>query len=160
MAVKPDRTMTVTKLAKHTGVTPHAVRFYARQGLLPSRARTASGYRLFGDADADRLRFIKIAQSLGFTLKEIEEIIRMSRRGHSPCPKVRETMSNRLDEQAKELKTLRRRLKHMRNALELWQDMPDAIPTGDDVCHLIEAIALTDEPPLRKLKPASSGETT
>lgn len=83
--------MTVTSMAKRAGVTPHAVRHYARQGLLSSQKRSVSGYRLFSAADLNRLRLIRVAQALGFSLAEIGELVRCSRLGHSPCPRSRET---------------------------------------------------------------------
>ena len=132
--------LTVAKLAKRANVAPHVVRLYARKGLLPSTTRTIHGYRLFGEADVVRLRFIRVAQSLGFTLAEIREITDMARRSQSPCPQVRATVSHRLKETWEELRYLEQITEHMRNAIQKWDDMPDKVPTGHEVCHLIETI--------------------
>lgn len=62
---------TVNELALETAAPPHVVRYYARIGLLKPRAHQQNGYRLFGSLDAQRLRFIRLAKNLGFTLNEI-----------------------------------------------------------------------------------------
>ncbi len=74
--------LTIGRLAKQAGVNLETVRFYERRGLLPKSPRTASGYRLFPADAARRLRFIRRAQELGFSLTEIRELLslRMSRR--------------------------------------------------------------------------------
>ncbi len=133
--------MTVAKLAERAEVAPHVVRLYARSGLLPSNTRSPSGYRLFNEDDLTRMRFIRVAQSLGFSLAEIGEIIHKSRHHRSPCPQVRETVSERLEEVQEELRYLRRIHKQMKDAIKTWEDMPDKVPSGNDVCHLIESVA-------------------
>lgn len=133
--------MTVAKLAERADVPPHVVRLYARSGLLPSNTRSTNGYRLFNEDDLTRMRFISVAQSLGFSLAEIEDITHKSRHRQSPCPRVRETVNQRLNEVQEELRYMRRVYKHMINAVQMWEGMPDKVPSGNDVCHLIEAVA-------------------
>lgn len=135
-----DQSMTVARLAEAAGVAPHVVRLYARRGLLASDTRTSSGYRLFDQRDLKRLRFIRTAASLGFSLAEIGQIIDLSRRGQSACPLVREILQHRLDQARTELKQLERMHKRMGEALRSWESLPDRIPSGDDVCHLIESV--------------------
>jgi DNA-binding transcriptional MerR regulator len=67
--------MRIGELAKKAGVTVQSVRFYERRGLLKPPPRTASGYRNYHQADVDRIAFIKWCQPLGFTLKEVRELI-------------------------------------------------------------------------------------
>ena len=55
------------------------LRFYEREGLLPSPVRTASGYRSYEERDLERVRFIRVCQGLGFTLREIEQLIQLHR---------------------------------------------------------------------------------
>ena len=68
-------TMTIGKLAKKAGISTDAVRFYERNGLIDKPERTASNYRVYPAEDASRLRFIKRAKSLGFSLAEIKELL-------------------------------------------------------------------------------------
>jgi MerR family mercuric resistance operon transcriptional regulator len=66
--------LTIGRLARLSGVNLETVRYYEREGLLPRPPRTRSGYRIFPDDAARRLRFIKRAQQLGFSLTEIREL--------------------------------------------------------------------------------------
>jgi MerR family transcriptional regulator, copper efflux regulator len=68
----------IGQLAKRGGVGIDTVRYYERNGLLAPRARLASGYRRYGHTELARLRFIRRAQVLGFTLKEIKELLALS----------------------------------------------------------------------------------
>jgi MerR family copper efflux transcriptional regulator len=65
-------------LAKRAGVGIDTVRYYERAGLLAPKARLPSGYRRYSDLEIARLRFIRRAQALGFTLKEIRELLAIS----------------------------------------------------------------------------------
>jgi MerR family copper efflux transcriptional regulator len=68
----------IGELAKRGGVGIDTVRYYERNGLLAPRGRLASGYRHYGELELARLRFIRRAQALGFTLKEIKELLALS----------------------------------------------------------------------------------
>lgn len=67
--------MQIGELAKRAEVPIDTVRYYERQGLIPPPVRRASGYRDYRDADVDRLRFVRRAKRLGFTLDEIRELL-------------------------------------------------------------------------------------
>jgi MerR family copper efflux transcriptional regulator len=68
----------IGQLAKRGGVRVDTVRYYERNGLLTARSRLASGYRRYSEIEVARLRFIRRAQALGFTLKEIKELLALS----------------------------------------------------------------------------------
>lgn len=63
--------LTIGIFARAVGVRPDTIRYYERNGLLPRPARSSAGYRLFAESDLERVRFIRKAQQLGFTLAEI-----------------------------------------------------------------------------------------
>src|SRR5690349_10348753 len=84
--------MRIGEVAKHSGMTVEAVRFYERQGLLPRPPRTEAGYRVYADADFRRLQFIRQAKRLGFSLADIVRILRLRERGHCPCHEVIDTL--------------------------------------------------------------------
>ena len=88
--VKSMETLTTGKLAKAGGVNLETIRFYERQGLLPKPARTSAGYRTFAASTVQRIRFIKRAQVLGFTLAEIKELLALSSPARVSCGTVRE----------------------------------------------------------------------
>ena len=71
-------TLGIGQLAKRGGVGIDTVRYYERNGLLAPRDRLTSGYRRYGELEVARLRFIRRAQALGFTLKEIKELLALS----------------------------------------------------------------------------------
>ena len=71
--------MTIGMLAKAAGVHVETVRFYQRRGLLHEPKRPAAGVRRYGEDAAARLRFIKRAQDIGFTLDEVAELLRLQR---------------------------------------------------------------------------------
>jgi Hg(II)-responsive transcriptional regulator len=63
------------ELAKKANVNSETLRYYEREDLLPAPERTESGYRLYTEEDVKRVRFIKRAQELGFSLKEVKELL-------------------------------------------------------------------------------------
>jgi MerR family copper efflux transcriptional regulator len=69
--------MRIGEVAKAAGIGIDAVRFYEREGLIPKPARRPSGYREYTPEVVVSLRFIKRAKGLGFSLKEISELIRL-----------------------------------------------------------------------------------
>lgn len=70
--------MKIGELAQRAQVNIDTVRYYERQGLLPAPQRLASGYRLYDKGDVSRLRFVRRAKALGFTLIEIRELLALS----------------------------------------------------------------------------------
>lgn len=72
------RDLTIGNLAKQSGVSAETLRYYERRGLITPSQRTASGYRLYQTDASRRLRFIRRAQALGFSLGEISELLSLS----------------------------------------------------------------------------------
>jgi len=139
--------LTVTELAKQSGTTPHAVRYYARMGLLRPERDPDNGYRRFQPRDARWLRFVRQAKELGYTLAEIKEIMRDADRGKSPCPRVREILQRHIVENRRRLEELMALQQRMELALEEWSDKPNGVPDGHSVCHLIESFAAHETEP-------------
>ncbi len=90
--------LTVSMLAKQTGIPPDTIRYYDRIGLLPPAARTAAGYRHYDPTAAQRLRFIKGAQRFGLRLREIAELLAVRDRGACPCGHAEALVCRRLAE--------------------------------------------------------------
>ncbi len=70
--------MKIGQLAQRAEVNIDTVRYYEREGLLPKPERLSSGYRIYGEGDVKRLRFVRRAKALGFTLPEIRELLELS----------------------------------------------------------------------------------
>lgn len=73
--------MTIGTLARRAEVPISTLRFYERRGLLSPATRTASGYRRYSESDVQRVRFIRRAAELGFTLEELRELLTISNNG-------------------------------------------------------------------------------
>lgn len=117
--------MTVSELADRFGTTADTVRYYERIGLLSPALRTAAGYRLFGDVEAERLGFIKRAQRLGLQLQEIRELLAVRDAGLCPCGHAQRLLAAKLgalDEQVRALVELRDEIAKM---------LADGSQTGD-----------------------------
>jgi Hg(II)-responsive transcriptional regulator len=82
--------MTVGKLAKTAGVNIETIRYYEQRGLLPEPSRKESGYRLYSQEDVRRLQFILRAKELGFSLREIQELLELRVGEKTNCDEVRE----------------------------------------------------------------------
>ncbi len=131
---------TVTELANRCNTTPHAVRYYTRMGLLRPQRHPDNGYRLYDTSEVPWLKFVQRAKNLGYTLKEIREIMHDADDNKSPCPRVREILMKRIKENRKRLDELMALQTRMEQALEQWKHMPDGVPDGQSVCHLIESV--------------------
>ncbi|HSD54000.1 MAG TPA: MerR family transcriptional regulator [Burkholderiales bacterium] len=131
--------MQVHELARRAGVSGHAVRYYHSLGLLKPARDPENGYRRFDVGALQRLRFIHSAKSLGFTLAEIREILKTSQAGDSPCPAVREVVSRRIKENAARIRALAALQGRLESAARRWAHMPNRVPDGHAVCHLIES---------------------
>ena len=79
--------LTIGELAARAGVTPEAIRYYEREGVIPPARRGGGGhYRRYGAADAERLRFVRRARDLGFSLDEVRELLALAARDPgAPC---------------------------------------------------------------------------
>ena len=120
----PDTRLTIGALARQAHINPRTLRYYDRIGVLVPSTRTAAGYRIYTSSDAQRLMFIRRAQSLGLTLDEIGQILSIRDGGVAPCGHVgmlaREKMRE-VDERIVALTTLRAdlaRLAHQAQAVE------------------------------------------
>ena len=97
--------LTIGAAAKAAGVAIDTVRYYEREGLLSRAQRSAAGYRLFTGADVERLRFIRQAKALGFTLEDIAGLLRLQDGGGSRAT-VRAKARQRIDELDRKIREL------------------------------------------------------
>ncbi|QYG02747.1 Hg(II)-responsive transcriptional regulator [Massilia sp. NP310] len=86
--------MTISRLAGAAGVNVETVRFYQRSGLIDEPTRPYIGYRTYADDDVRRIRFIKRAQLLGFTLDEISSLLKLE--GSQTCASTRDLAAKKL----------------------------------------------------------------
>ena len=98
--------LTIGALASASGVAVETIRYYQREGLVAEPARPPGGIRRYGEADVARLKFIKSAQRLGFSLSGVAELLRLDDGGG--CAVVRARAQTQLDEVRERLTDLRR----------------------------------------------------
>ena len=98
----------IGRLAELSGVSIDTVRYYEREGLLPKPSRRPSGYREYDHDDVERLRFVRRAKDLGFSLGEIAELLSLTNGRHSDVAAVKRKAQERLAEVEAKITELRR----------------------------------------------------
>lgn len=132
--------LTVSEISKSSSVTADTIRHYIRIGLLNPKRNQHNGYKLFKVADINIVKFISQAKHLGFSLDNIGTILNHSHNGESPCPAVRQIIQHRIEANKLKLAELIRLQRRMEEALQKWNEMPDGVPDGHAICHLIEFV--------------------
>lgn len=131
--------MRIGHLAELTGVPARTLRFYEAQGLLPAPARTAAGYRDYDPAIAERVAFIRHAQSAGLTLAQIRDVLAVRDDGRAPCEHVAGFVEQRLgdvERRVEELTATRHRLLALRERL---RSLEPAACAPDEICSAMTA---------------------
>ncbi len=108
--------LTIGKVASQAGVGVETVRFYERQGLIAEPPRRASGYRQYPPETPARIRFVRRAKLLGFTLKEIKELLSLRASPNSRCTDVRlraEAKFEDIQQKIRDLKKMNKALKQL-----------------------------------------------
>lgn len=136
-----DKTLTIGTVARRAGVRVDTVRFYERTGLLPKPERTDSGYRKYDEETVRVLLFVRRAQELGFTLREVQSLLALSGRPDAPCSEIREKAAEKVADIEHRVKDLLA----MRDALTL---LVDACPGTDRStwCPILDALRHQEKP--------------
>jgi len=114
----------IGKLARTTGVSVPTIRYYETLGLLKPVKRTRGGFRVYDEDDVLRLRFIRHARQLRFSLKEVRQVLRVWQRRGNPCPTVHALVTqrlNQLEDWLQSLTALRDRLQRLKQMLQTHQ---------------------------------------
>lgn len=90
-------TLTIGRAAQAASVNVETIRFYERRGLVAQPAKPREGYRTYSPETVSRIRFIRRAQEIGFSLREIEELLSLRADPHADCGDVREKARAKLD---------------------------------------------------------------
>ena len=108
--------LTIGALAKKTGTKVQTIRYYEQIGLMPEPGRTEGGQRRYGDAELDRLSFIRHGRQLGFTLEAIRELLDLSDHPDRPCNEadaIARRQLKQVEQRLARLEALRTELKRM-----------------------------------------------
>jgi DNA-binding transcriptional MerR regulator len=130
------------ELARLAGVSTDTLRYYERRRLLPSAPRSASGYRLFQPEALARVRLIRSALSIGFSVEELAAIFGERDRGGAPCKRVRALAADKLAALEAQLRDLRSWRRELRTTLAEWDCLLRKTPGGQRA-GLLEAFVAT-----------------
>jgi DNA-binding transcriptional MerR regulator len=117
------------------------IRYYEGIGLLvPATTRSASGYRIFTPTVLNRLAFIKRSQSLGLSLKEIQELLEVYDSGQLPCGAVKQHLLLKVKAITKQIEALEILKSELRGLLSGWQEQPPDYAKTQTICPNIQQV--------------------
>ena len=131
----------IGELAEQADVAVGTVRYYETLMLLEPAHRGENGYRYYAPDAVKRLKFIRKAQSLQFSLSEIQQVLGIREQGKAACPIVRDLLNQKitfLEKQIYQMKTLKAELEAYR---EHWAEQPLDDSDSQELCSLIEQVA-------------------
>ena len=127
--------LTIGQVATAAAVNIQTIRYYERRGLFPAPRRTAAGYRQYADDAVARLRFIKHAQALGFSLVEIEDLLGLRVRHGAACDAVERKTRQKIEDVQRRIRDLQR----MKRILERLASACTARQPTDD-CPILDVL--------------------
>jgi len=145
-----EKLLKIGELAKQTDLAVGTIRYYESLGLIEPVERSESGYRYYDREAVKRLQFIKKAQSLQFSLSEIQQVLGIRQEGNPACLLVRDLLKQKigyLEEQIYRMETLKTELEAYQ---ERWTNRPQDNPCSKELCSMIEEVA-RQELPIRTL---------
>lgn len=128
--------MNISQLAKTLDVSTDTVRYYEKQGLLPAPTRQENGYRSYNASHVEAIRFVRGAQSLGFSLAEIRVVLpqlAQGQLGRTDIERQLKTKMAQIDAHIRQLQTLKKELKATFTSLRCAPDQPVSTAQGTAV---------------------------
>lgn len=127
----------IGQIAQLAAVTPDTIRYYEKQGLMDHQERTQGGYRLYTDHDLQRLRFIRYAKQLGFTLETITELLSIRiDPSHHTCEESKQIVDARLADVEIKLREMQR----MRDSLKMLSQACCGGAHSSSHCSILEIL--------------------
>jgi MerR family transcriptional regulator, copper efflux regulator len=128
----------IKELSERTGLQDKTIRFYEEAGVLPPPRRLPNGYRDYGEADVERVRFVAGLRRLDFSLDDVGEILAMRDRRQAPCRVVLDMLSAKAEGVAQHIAELRRLEQDLRQLHSLGLTFPtDDVDGKNCICHLV-----------------------
>lgn len=131
--------LTISQVATAADVNVQTIRYYERRGLFPTPRRTPAGYRQYTDDAVARLRFIRHAQDLGFSLQEIQELLGLRVRRGAACDAVERKTRQKIEVVQQKIRDLQR----MKRTLE-WLVTACTTRRPTDDCPILEVLEHDD----------------
>jgi MerR family transcriptional regulator, copper efflux regulator len=134
----------IGEVASQSGIPVKTIRYYEEIGLLtPETTRSASGYRLFNPTALNRLAFIKWAQSLGLSLREIQDILEVHDSGQLPCGTVKEHLLLKVQDITQQIELLEILKSELLGILSGWQEQALCAANSPTICPNIQPVGRT-----------------
>jgi len=130
-----NRQLKIGQLAARSGITARNLRFYADAGVFGDLPRSPKGYRLFPAEAVQWVRILRAAQAAGFSLDEVQELLRALRQDSAPCEHVREALGGKLQA----LETKLTEIKLLVDILRITLGTPDG-QSSELGCNLMETL--------------------
>ena len=131
----------IGQVARQTGVSVDAIRFYEKQRLVGPSRRTEGGFRLFGIDDLRHIQFIRRAQELGFSLTEIRELIVLQGGHLEACSHVRDMLTTKLGAVRQKISELRKLERHLAADLNACEQRLHISSKSHNDCPVLKALA-------------------
>ena len=129
--------MKISDLAYQAGTTPKTLRFYEQVGILQNPERTSSGYRDYDESVITRIQFVKAGQSIGLTLAEVRNLLRIRDEGVSPCTAAIDLLDVHLAEIGRKIRELTILKKEIAALREAASNLDAVDCPAESVCHII-----------------------
>lgn len=134
-----DHWLKIGEIASLSGLPVKTIRYYEELGLLaPDTTRSESGYRLFASTVLNRLAFIKRSQSLGLSLSEIQELLKIHDSGQLPCDAVKQHLLLKIQEITQQIEALEILKSELSGILSGWQEQPPSDRIAHTICPNIQ----------------------
>lgn len=155
MSKVPPSELKSGELAKIAGVSTDTIRHYERIGVLRRSRRTAKGYRLFPVEAVERVRLVRRALSVGFSLPELVRILRVRDNGGAPCKDVRKLAESKLQDIEHQIEELTCIRVHLEQMIALWDQQLNKTP-DDQPARLLEMLQESPDPQINRRRVQAS----
>jgi len=142
-SVKEQPYLRSGELARLSGVSADTLRHYERLKLLPAPRRSSNNYRLYPREAADRVRLIRQALAVGFSLAELVQVLKVRDSGGAPCRQVRRLLGEKLSNMDQRIADLLEMRDRLRQILADWDKRLDGVPDGAPA-RLLESLTLLE----------------
>lgn len=145
-------TLSPRELAASAGISTDTLRHYERSGVLQKPARTTAGYRRYPAAAVARVAMIRRALAIGFSIKQLSQVLRERERGGAPCRAVHAVVADRLSRIDGEIAALRQLKKELTALLDEWGEKLSAAAPNEQA-RLLDALGRQHQPPASRRAP-------
>jgi len=142
-------------LARLVGVSRDTLRYYERKGLLPCPQRSSAGYRLYPAEAVKRLRVIRGALALGFTVEELAGIFKARGENRAPCQRVRDLAMSKAEDLRRRIDELSRLRRELLRTVKRWEEILEETVPGD-LAHLLESFVVENPKAIDGISPLIS----